>query len=168
MVNKGKHEGKVNQELGMNTQTLLYIIHTHTYNGISWWLGSESACNVGDLSSIPRLGRSPGGGHGNPLQYYSLENPHGQRSLVGYTPWGCKESGRTERLSTHNLCNILCKHLIVGAFNFVSEEPEKSSNLSDVSQLKHAGKRLQENTSKGNGWISIRESQLSFFPYNLL
>ena len=130
--------------------------------------GKESACNVGDLSSIPRLGRSPGGGHGNPLQYYSLENPHGQRSLVGYTPWGCKESGRTERLSTHNLCNILCKHLIVGAFNFVSEEPEKSSNLSDVSQLKHAGKRLQENTSKGNGWISIRESQLSFFPYNLL
>ena len=70
---------------------------------------------------------------------------------MGYTPWGCKELGRTERLSTHNLCNILCKHLIVGAFNFVSEEPEKSSNLSDVSQLKHAGKRLQENTSKGNG-----------------
>ena len=34
----------------------------------------ESACNEGDLDSIPRLGRSPGGGRGNPLQY-SLENP---------------------------------------------------------------------------------------------
>ena len=43
----------------------------------------ESACNVGDLGSIRRLGRSPGRGHGNPFQYSFLENPHGQRSLVG-------------------------------------------------------------------------------------
>ena len=35
----------------------------------------ESACNVGDMGSIPGLGRSPGGGHGNPLQYSCLENP---------------------------------------------------------------------------------------------
>ena len=35
----------------------------------------ESACNVGDLCSVPGLGRSPGGGHGNPLQYSCLENP---------------------------------------------------------------------------------------------
>ena len=39
--------------------------------------GKESACNAGDLSSIPGLGRSPGGGHGNLLQYSCLENPHG-------------------------------------------------------------------------------------------
>ena len=39
-----------------------------------------------DVGSIPRLGRSPGGGHGNPLQYSCLENPNGQRSLVGYSP----------------------------------------------------------------------------------
>ena len=56
----------------------------------------ESACNVGDLGLIPGLGRSPGGGHGNPLQYSCLENPHGQRSLVDYSPWGCKELGMTE------------------------------------------------------------------------
>ena len=37
--------------------------------------GKESACIVGDLSSILGLGRSPGGGHGNPLQYSCLENP---------------------------------------------------------------------------------------------
>ena len=41
-----------------------------------------------DTGSNPELGRSPGGGHGNPLQYSYLENPHGQRSLVGYSPWG--------------------------------------------------------------------------------
>ena len=37
--------------------------------------GKESACNVGDLGLIPGLGRSPGGGHGNSLQYSCLENP---------------------------------------------------------------------------------------------
>ena len=45
--------------------------------------GKEPTCNAGDQSLIPGLGRSPGGGHGNPLQYSCLENPHGQRSLVG-------------------------------------------------------------------------------------
>ena len=48
--------------------------------------GKESACSEGDLGLIPGLGRSPGGGHGNSLQYSSLENPHGQRSLVGCSP----------------------------------------------------------------------------------
>ena len=42
----------------------------------------------------------PGGGHGNLLQYSSLEDPHGQRSLEGYSPPGCKESDMTEWLST--------------------------------------------------------------------
>ena len=58
--------------------------------------GKESACNTGNLGSIPELGRSPGGGHGNPLQYTCLENPHGQRNLVGYSPWGRKDSDTTE------------------------------------------------------------------------
>ena len=56
--------------------------------------------NAGDLGSIPGLGRSPGGGHGNPLQYSCLGNPHGQRSLEGYSPRGSKESDRTEQWST--------------------------------------------------------------------
>ena len=44
--------------------------------------GKEFACNAGHLSLIPRLGRSPGAEHGNPLQYSCLENPHGQRILA--------------------------------------------------------------------------------------
>ena len=56
----------------------------------------ESASSAKDLGSIPGLGRSPGGGHGNPLQYSCLENPHGQRSLAGCSPWGHKESDTTE------------------------------------------------------------------------
>ena len=46
--------------------------------------GKESACNVVHLDSIHELGRSPGG-HGKLLQYSCLENPYGQRSLVGYS-----------------------------------------------------------------------------------
>ena len=50
-----------------------------------------NAGDKGDSGSIPGLGRSPGGGHGNPLQHSCLENAHGQRSLEGYSPWGLKE-----------------------------------------------------------------------------
>ena len=45
--------------------------------------GKESAYSVGDLGSIPGLGRSHGGGHGSPLQYSCVNNPRGQRILVG-------------------------------------------------------------------------------------
>ena len=63
----------------------------------------EITCNVGDLGSIPGLGRSPGGGNGNPLQYSCLENPYGERSLAGYSPSGHKESDTTDQAqhSTH-------------------------------------------------------------------
>ena len=47
----------------------------------------------------PWVEKIPWGGHGNPLQYSCLENPHGQRSLVGYSPRGFKESDTTEWLS---------------------------------------------------------------------
>ena len=61
--------------------------------------GKESACNVGDPGLIPGLGRSPGEGSGYPLQYLFLPRQfHGQRSLVGYSSWGHKESDTTERL----------------------------------------------------------------------
>ena len=49
-----------------------------------------NAGDIRDTGLIPGLGRSPGGGHGNPLQSSCLENPHGQ------SPWGCKESDLIE------------------------------------------------------------------------
>ena len=57
--------------------------------------GKESACNVGDLSSIPGLRRCPGGGNSCPLQYSGLEN---FKDCI-ISPWGCKESDTTERFS---------------------------------------------------------------------
>ena len=58
--------------------------------------GKESARNAGDLGSIPGLGRSHEGGHGDPLQYSCLEKPHGQRSLAGCSPRDRRESDMTE------------------------------------------------------------------------
>ena len=58
----------------------------------------ESAYNAGDLGSIPESRRSPGEGHGYPLQY----SFHGQRSLAGYSPWGRKELHITEQLALSN------------------------------------------------------------------
>ena len=62
----------------------------------------KSACNAedtGDAGSIPGSGRSPREGNGNPLQYFLPEKSHGQRILVGYSPWGHKESDMFEWLS---------------------------------------------------------------------
>ena len=52
--------------------------------------GKASACNVGDPSVIPGLERSPGGGHGNPLQYSCLKN------LMDRGAWGTTVSGVTK------------------------------------------------------------------------
>ena len=59
--------------------------------------GKEYTCNVGDLGSIPRLGRSPGEGKGYSLQYSVLENSMD----CMHSPWGHKELDTTERLSLH-------------------------------------------------------------------
>ena len=64
--------------------------------------GQDMQSNVG---SIPGWRRSLGGGHGNPLQYSCLENPHGQRSLVGYSQWVTKSRTRLKQLKMHALTN---------------------------------------------------------------
>ena len=63
--------------------------------------GKASAYNVGNPGSIPGLGRSPGEGNGNPLQYSCLEKSHGWRSMVGYSPQGRKESDPAEQRHFH-------------------------------------------------------------------
>ena len=58
-------------------------------------VGTESACSAGDLGSIPRSRRYLGEGNSTPLQDFCLKSPHGERSLAGYSPWGCKELDTT-------------------------------------------------------------------------
>ena len=77
--------------------------------------GKESACNVGDLGSIPGLGRSPRERKGYPLQYSGLKSP------VDYSPQGRKESETTERVSNYgggsednsNLQKVPCRHCYI-------------------------------------------------------
>ena len=77
-----------------------------------------NAEDIRDMGSVPGLGRTPGGGHGNPPQYSCLENSHGQRSLVDYSPWGHKELDTTEQLSTAQergmLQNLYIKKFLKG------------------------------------------------------
>ena len=72
-------------------------------------VSKESVCNAGDLGSIYGLGRFPTEGHSHLLQYSFLENPHGQRSLVSYSPWDQKESDTncTTKHSTHSTVSVL-------------------------------------------------------------
>ena len=76
-----------------------FLKNTIDWFGLSQWLsGKESTCKEGDtrdMGLISGLGRSLGGGHGNPLQYSYLENP---MDRGGYSSWGCKDSNTTEAI----------------------------------------------------------------------
>ena len=61
-----------------------------------------NAGDIRDTDLIPGREDSPREGNGNPLQYSCLENPRGQRSLVGYSPWARKELDMTE--VTYHAC----------------------------------------------------------------
>ena len=76
-----------------------YLLHANHWASQVALVLENLPANTGDirdLGLIPELGRSPGEGHGNPLQGSCLKNPHGQRNLAGYSPWGGKESDMTE------------------------------------------------------------------------
>ena len=66
--------------------------------------------NEGDIreaGSVPGLGRSPGEGHSNPLQYFLPGESHGQRSQVGYGPRSCKALDMTKKLSSVSIVIML-------------------------------------------------------------
>ena len=93
----------------------------------------------------PGLGRSPGEGNGNPLQYSCLENPMGGGNLVGYSPWGRKESETIEHLHFHFLLHCRWKvsgklsgkergkEVLIGHyFSFQTQSPKCLEFLADV------------------------------------
>ena len=63
--------------------------------------------NAGDVGSIP--GKAPGVGNGNPLQYSCLGKSHGQKSLVGYSPWSSIELDMTEQLTLSRIKEVRTK-----------------------------------------------------------
>ena len=78
--------------------------------------GKESTCNAGDPGSIPGLGRSPAGRHGNSFRYSCLENPHSQRSLAA--PSTGSQRVRLDQVT--NTFTFLLSHFC--SFYFILEE----------------------------------------------
>ena len=75
-------------------------------------VSKEPACNVGDLGSIPGLGRFPGEGHGIPIQYSHLENPMDRGAWWATVHGGPKELDMTEQLSKGKVLKILEDRII--------------------------------------------------------
>ena len=79
-------------------------LHTPNARGLGGFPGGSevkaSTCNVGDLGSIPGLGRSPGEGNGNPLQYSCLQNPMDRGAWWATVHEVTKESDTTEHAHT--------------------------------------------------------------------
>ena len=106
----------------------IYIINTSRYSflskftfiyGLPWWLsGKESANQARKLGLIPGPGRSLEEGNGNPLQCSCLGNPT-ERSLVGISPWDCKESDATLWLNNNsNIAKFSSTLLRILGINF--------------------------------------------------
>ena len=90
-VFKDSKESKRRSDKEMHFQHCLFTIRAS--------LVAQTVKNIlqcGRPGFDPGVGKIPGEGHGNPLQYSCLESPHGWRSLAGYSPWGCKELYITE------------------------------------------------------------------------
>ena len=107
----------------------------------------QKRIGIGNLGSIPGLRRS-GGGHGNPLQYSSLENPHEQRSLAGYSPWGHKEQDTTDLLSTrkdHRQVIILNKSCPENMYRYhLFEQRPEEGEICGYADMSYAKIQRQE------------------------
>jgi len=92
--------------------------------------------NAGNAGSIPGLGRSPGGGNGNALQYSCLENPHEQWSLECCSSGSCKELDSTEDPCTQPLMDFFFFFFGYTAYRILVPQPEIEPAL-EVWRLNH-------------------------------
>ena len=93
------------------------------------WCCSEESHRRQDMGLIPESGIYPGEANGNPLQYSCLENPCGQKSLVGYSPWGRKESDMTEHTHSTQKCGSWTSVIIWKLVSNVSQTPPRLPEL---------------------------------------
>ena len=140
----------------------------------------ESTCNAGDLSSIPWLGRPPGEGNGNPLQYSCLENPHGQRSLATVLRVTKSQTCMTH-IHTFPLNNSLWKIFeayYVGGFLYrglisTSLKYTRVLPILEHFRLNFWGPPRKcefylSNTLRTSLWLQLKELHYYFFPNTLL
>ena len=95
---------------------------------------------IQETGLIPGSRRCPGKGNGNPPQYSCLENPNGQKSQVGYSPWGHKESDMIERLNT-------TQHKLLGLTGG-SDSTESACNARDLGLIPGSGRSPGEGNGK--------------------
>ena len=90
------------------TVLLKGIAFPHGPFGLPWWLsGKESTCQFRERRFDSWVGKIPWRRKWQPTPVFLSGKPHGQRSLVGYSPWGHKESDTTEQLSNSNNLDLL-------------------------------------------------------------
>ena len=92
--------------------------------------------SLGDIrkkSWVPGSGRSPGAGNGNPLQYSCLGNPHGGRSLVGYSQWGHKESEIVDTVRKFREAVNHCSCLPMSVWRLCQSNWSSASSLINLS-----------------------------------
>ena len=89
---------------------MITIIISNSWGFLCTSVSKESACNAGDLGSIPGSGRFPGEGNSNPLQVFLPGKSHGQRSLVGYKSMGCQRVEHDLRTKQQmGMCKLLSR-----------------------------------------------------------
>ena len=117
---------------------------------------------------IPGLERSPGEGNGNSLQYSCLENPHGQRSLAGHSPWGLKSRTRLSDCDSHS---FMANGILLDFSPFCLPEEgciwkrmEEAVTHSPFRQMESRGQRMQRRLT-GEAQCSCNASQQTVSDY---
>ena len=134
-----------------------------------------------EVGLIPGLGRSPGGGHSNPVQYSCLENPHGQKNLVGYSLWDTKESDTTEATQhTYTTIYLLttqsisqCSKLVMDTGTIMMQiknlgfhrrkiciESSPPSSPGSYSTISHASLNFRKPVLRQHGWTRLSSCSL--------
>ena len=103
-------KGSSGSRLGAVFPTRRHLVMSGDIFRFPWWLsGKDSVCNAGvagDPGSVPGLGRSPGGKHGNPRQYSCLENPMDRGAQQATVHSVAESQTQLKRLSTHACTEI--------------------------------------------------------------
>ena len=97
---------------------VFWILHFKPAFSVSSFTVIKRLFSFSSFSAI-RVVSLPLGGHGNPLQYSCLENPHRHRSVAGYSPWHCKELDATQQLSTAQQSKVILYSIGVGRVKLI-------------------------------------------------
>ena len=151
---------EISPEYSLEGLMLKLKLQCFGHNMARRWLSEESAWNAGDLGSISGLRRSPGGGYGNPLQYSCLENPHGQTSLLGYSPWGHRvrhdwvTKHKTQHIWQGAIASLLKPRL---ASNSQAVKTSHQQSMLSLSAIQTQGKEFCQKVSISNTGYQITD-----------